>query len=351
MNIKKVFAATAMILIITASAIGVTRGDSLSVSSREFSDSLPAPAASTKIVTDLRQTDAGTIDGEQYVTLEWVGTSPHYAVEQMDGEKWTLLGITNEPKVNIKGGIKDGQLISFRISRADENGEILDPEEDRVVIKDVKTVPVKPGKPRLVHWYRASDGADFSWKPDEYADGYQVRVEKPNGKKLYKKIIPNSTSPAAASGTAVSASAAGLISLKNSYRGRVACIKIRGYILINNTKKYGEWSDAYCYASAKKITLSGYKDEITVKGLKVKDVVKKEVYVSTKEKSGYKLAGTADEKETSIKVHEFGKKLIESDKTYHVRVFYYYNINNKLTKSPVYDEGKVYVEPTYLYLD
>ena len=277
----------------------------------------------------------------------------------MDGEKWVTLGVTNEPKVNIKGGIKAGQLVSFRVSRADENGDILDPEEDRVIIDDIKTVPVKPTKPKLVHWYRASDGADFSWTPDEYSDGYQVRVERLSGKKLYKKNIPNSSGSedqSSASGTsaslkAVSASAVGLISLKPSYHGKVAGIKVRGYILINNKKKYGDWSDTYYYASAKKITLSGYKDEITVKGLKVKDAIKKEIYVSTKEKSGYKLAGTASEKETSIKVHEFGKKLIESDKTYYVRVFYYFKINDKLTKSPIYDEGKVYVEPTYLYLD
>ena len=354
-----------MLVVIVAAA----NGDpirSLSVSEPAVSDEV---AENTTGITELRQTDAGVIDGECYVTFEWAGTASYYAIEQMDGVNWVYLGATNEPKVNIKGGIQAGQNLSFRISPANEAGEKLDPEAPGAVIDNVKTVPVKQKKPSLIHWYRASDAADFSLKPDENVDGYQVKVVKLNGKKLYKAFIssealsepsvsevaPVAASGSAASGSAVTGSAvtgsASVISLSPSYRGKVAGIKVRGYILVNNKKKYGEWSDTFYYASAKEIKLSGYKDAITVKGLKVKDTEKKEVYISKKKNKGFKPAGSIGAKETSIKVSEFGKNLIESDKSYYVRVFYYFKINGKLEKSPVYDEGKVYVEPTYLYLD
>lgn len=355
------------ILIIVMLTITVAAAKGNTVRSLSFSDPTidNKAAENTSGISDIRQTDAGVIDGECYVTIEWTGSSSFYAIEQMDGEKWVYLGVTNEQKVNVKGGIQAGQLLSFRISPADESGEKLDPQGTGAVIENVKTVPDKQKKPDLIHWYRASDAADFSWLPDEFVDGYQVKVVNLSGKKLYKTSISNTaftepqisdeTAAGAASGSAASGSAASgsasVVSLSPSYRGKVAGIKVRGYIIVNDKKKYGAWSDTYYYASAKEIKLSGYKDTITVKGLKVKDAEKKEVYISKKKNSGFKLAGSAGAKETSVKVSEFGKNLIVSDKSYYVRVFYYYKIDDKLEKSPVYDEGKVYVEPTYLYLN
>lgn len=311
--------------------------------------------ASTTVVQELKQIDAayGSLNGEEeshYVTISWRGTAEKYILYQVlpgtveREEKLSVIApIAEEPHqflVTINR-LKPELTLAFRIYECDETGAKLSEEDPGVTLRDVKTLPDTQETPQLGYWYRSSNKADFLIGSDAFSEGYQVRAETYKGKKLATKTVGGS----AASGGAVS-----LVTLKPSYRGKVVHVKVRGFITVNGVKKYGNWSEPYTYASAKKIKLSGYKDAITVSGMKVKGAKKKEIYISKKEKKGFKLAKTVGSKTTSCKVSQYGKKYVHSDRTYYVRIYYYYKVNGKLQKSEVYDKGKVYIKPTYFYL-
>lgn len=294
------------------------------------------------VITDLKQTDA-TSDS---VTLRWNGTAPKYVLVQLysSGEVAGTIGTVTSP-VTIQS-LEAGGRYHFRLYEADEEGKRLSEDDPGVCIRDVRTLPAKQAVPSLDYYYRSSNGVDFSWPSDSFSDGYQLRVEDASGKKLAVKTV---------SGSAVSGSAAESIvqtTIRPSYRGRVVRVRVRGYITLDGKKKYSEeWSDPRYYAAAKKIKLSGSKDAIRVSGVKVKGAVKKVIYVSKKKKKGYRQAAKLGAKETKCKFTEYGGKSIVSDKKYYVRIFYYYKVDGKLQESPVYDEGRVYVKPTYFYLD
>ena len=68
------------------------------------------------------------------------------------------------------------------------------------------------------------------------------------------------------------------------------------------------------------------------------------VYVSNKEKSGYKKVGTYNSKKTSVTIKKYGKAALKSGKTYYVKVVaekkVKINKKYKTFKSTLYYEGK-----------
>ena len=304
-------------------------------------------------VSELQQVDAGfgAVNGEDfkshYVTIMWRGTAANYALYQLlPNDRETKLGVVTpveqEPQLFMVtiNRLKAGLTMAFRVYESDAAGEKLSAEDPGAMIEGVKTLPGQQAAPKLAYWYRNSSKADFSIKTDGFSDGYQVRAETPKGKILVDK---NVTAPAA-SGEAAS------FTLKPAYHGRVVRVKVRGYVKIGGQKKYGDWSTPYVFASAKKVKMSGYKDAIKLSGISVTGAKKKEIYISRKEKKGFKLAKTLGSKTTSCKIGKYGDKYIESDKTYYVRIYYYYKLDGEEHKCAVYDRGKVYVKPTYFYL-
>ena len=327
-------------------------------------------------VTDVTQLDAGVaVFGEgteekesHYVTIGWKGTAAYYSLYQIMGDKGEEkpLGViapepvetpaptatptaTEKPAstginnfvVNING-LEPGLSLNFKIYESDSAGNKINPNESGVLVEGVKTTPAKLGAPKLIKIYQNINDSDFSFRPDAFSEGFQIRAETIKGKKLYVKNLDSA---------AVSGSAAARFSLKPCYPGKIVCVKVRGFVKIGNgTKKYGEWSDTVEYGYAKKIKLSGKKDSIKISGIKVDGASKKEIYVSTKKNKGYKFAKKIGAKTTSTKISKFGKKYVQSKKTYYVRIYYYYKVGKKTKKSPVYDQDMVFVKPAISYI-
>ncbi len=294
-------------------------------------------------VSLIRQTDAA----ENSVTIAWEGTAEHYVMYQYtsSGQEVGKLGVVTSP-VTVDS-LMPGSVNYFKIFECDPEGNKLSEEDPGILIQDVRTLPKQQAKPELNYWYRASDEADISWASDGQVDGYQLRVEKKNGKKLKTRNV---------TADSVSGQAVVLQSIHPCYRGRVARVRVRGYITLNNGKKkyYGNWSEPLYYASAKDIRLSGGGDTIYVSGLKVKDASKKEIFVSRKKDKGFEMAAIAGAKDTKCQFSEYGEHMISSGtsgRTYYVRVYYYFEVDGKEMKSPVYDEGSVYVKPTYFDIE
>ncbi|MBO4396806.1 MAG: hypothetical protein J5819_10740 [Eubacterium sp.] len=291
----------------------------------------------------IRQTDAT----ETSVTVSWEGTAGQYLMYQYtsSGQEVGKLGVVTSP-VTIDS-LMPGSTNFFKIFECDPEGNKISEDDPGIMLQGMRTLPKQQAKPELTYWYRASDEADISWASDGQVDGYQIRVEKLNGKKLSSATITASS---------VSGQATVMKTIKPCYRGRVARVRVRGYINLNNGKKkyYGEWSEPLYYASAKEIKLSGGGDTIHVSGLKVKDASKKEVFVSPKKNKGFEMAALVKDKDTKCQFSEYGEHMISSGtsgRTYYIRVYYYFEVDGKEMKSPVYDEGSVYVKPAYFDIE
>lgn len=320
--------------------------------------------------TEVRQLDAGYAElngsGTYYATIGWKGPADYYGVYQVMSDKTDgkCLGVvtpsveetpgaTASPSVSAAatatpaaGGLKNfmvtltdlipGSKYTYRIYESDSAGNRATPSDTGVLVENIKTIPVKLGKPSILGVYQNLNESEFSFKTDGYSDGYQFRAETLGGKKLRVVNVTDDRTK---------------LSLKPNYPGKIACFKVRGYVDIGNgEKRYGEWSDTVEYGYAKKLKLTGKKDTIKISGIKVEGATKKEIYVSLKKNKGYKLAKKIGAKTTSCKISKFGKKYVQSKKKYYVRIYYYYKVGKVTRKSPVYDQDIVLVKPAYSYI-
>lgn len=330
--------------------------------------------------TEVKQLDAGyatfgegaAAKDSYYVTIGWKGTAEHYCmyhvVDGKEGEK--LRGVidpvpaeTPGPSASPVSGVsatvapKTGGVnefmvtlnelapntkYSYRIYEADKDGNRKNSSDTGVLVENIKTTPKKLQTPTLIKVYQNLKESELLFRKDGYSDGYQYQAVTLKGKNICKKDIVGE----AASGSSVTG-----FSLKPSYPGQIVCVRVRGGVDIGNGEmRYGEWSDTVEYGYAKKIKLSGKKDTIKVSGMKVDGAAKKEIYVSLKKNKGYKLAKKVGAKATSAKVSKYGKKYVQSKKTYYIRVYYYYKVGKEMKKSPVYDQDMVFVKPAISYI-
>ena len=126
--------------------------------------------------------------------------------------------------------------------------------------------------------------------------------------------------------------------------GQFTRARVRAYIIVNNTKLYGNWSDYSYNATSSKVTLkrSANKKKITVKWKKVKGVAGYTVYVSTKSNGGWKKVKNYGKKATKAIITKYGKKKLSKNKTYYVKVAYMIKVKGKKITSSIYSTGAAY---------
>ncbi|MCR4690908.1 MAG: hypothetical protein K5739_06165 [Lachnospiraceae bacterium] len=126
------------------------------------------------------------------------------------------------------------------------------------------------------------------------------------------------------------------ITVKND---KVYTVQVRAFTEINNNQVYGEWSDPITVFTVpmipetKKGIVIDSKGRMKVKWNKIDGVDSYEVYVSTKERDGYKCVAKVPATKSSATIKKWNKKKFKKKKTYYVYVVAYKNVGGTICSS------------------
>lgn len=160
------------------------------------------------------------------------------------------------------------------------------------------------------------------------ADGYQVVVYNAAGKKI--KTFENSKY-------------ASYIWYNNAPKNSWVNVKVRGYVNINGSPKYGEWSNNTICVSQPSIGKATKRTgKIQVNWPKVKNATGYDIYVSYSQKNGYRKVKSVKAKTTSLSLNKFKNKTISRKKSYYVYVVAKVKVKGKTYRSIPYYTTRVW---------
>lgn len=262
-----------------------------------LSKASPVPAAYVSAVTGLAQSGAG----KDSVTLTWTpaeGAAEYrvYYKEAASDSDFVLSGATAGASYTIKG-LKDGVKYFARVKSFD--GER---ESASAALYDVVTLPAKIEGLKQESWYYFVHVLNLKWERKSGVSGYEVILADSKGKKLKKKNV--------------SYPSVSFEKLKDS----VYTVKVRAYTDFQNRRHYSAYSSVNCIPQARisKLKIKGGK--LSMSWNKVSGATGYKIYVSTKEKKGYKLVKTLGKSKKSFALSKFKGKKINPKKTYYAYV-------------------------------
>ncbi len=194
------------------------------------------------------------------------------------------------------------------------------------VLSGTYTKPNKPVTPSMANFgisksfYNTNMVYFGATDPLKSANGSEIEVYTLKGnKKVFTAIGYNNS-----------------FSLKRNTTYKYRC---RFYATYGNEKIYGDWS-GYRYFVFQSVSGKKSGNRIKLGWKKVPNAKSYTVYVSTKEKGGYKKVKTLSKKSTSLTIRKYGKKKINKKKTYYVKVVANLKDGAKSVKSDTYFVGK-----------
>lgn len=166
------------------------------------------------------------------------------------------------------------------------------------------TLPDKLTGLKQERWWYLSKKLRIVWDKQSAASGFEVKLYDNQGK--LKK-----------SSTERGYAFAKEFSVKNN---KVYKVQVRSCVEFNGQKYYSSWSTIYCLNQPmlSKVKVSGNKLEL--KWEKTSGATQYNVYVSTKQKNGYKKVATVSKNRNSCTVKKFSGKKFSPKKTYYVYV-------------------------------
>lgn len=269
-----------------------------------------------------------TAETENSITVQWdaVDDAQQYTVRigaDYQDESGTPVVVPAGTNTYTFGGLKPGAeyYVSVDYTYQTSTGNTYESTagSGRIFTKPGKVTGVNQEK-----WYYYINCVYFGW--DECGDGYQYVVKNSKGKKF-------------ASGDTSSKSTS-VYKVKNTEMYQLKVRANRKVYRPGGTEEviWGPWSDtAYLFTQpmVKKLTVSGGKLKISFN--KVSGLTSYDVFVSTKEKKGYKKVKTLKAKQTSLTVSKLKGKKFSYDKKYYV-----YIVGKKKVGKNTYTSGRNY---------
>lgn len=292
----------------------------------EWSDVLEVVTC-PEAVTNLKQTAATTTSA----TFSWTAVSgaTSYEVYKVVDNNASYIGATKSTSCTIKGlNDKTTYYIYVYAIRSSQTASAIS-YGTYLSSYNINLIPAKMAKPvPTQYWYNLKE-IKLSWDKMSYADGYEVELYKYNGKKATKKITVKSGST-------------DYTYLEKIKANTFYKVRVRAYTTINGKIQKGAWSD-YNYIGQQiepELKYASGKKKIKISWNKMKGAKNYTVYVSTKQKSGYKKVATT--KKTSYTLTKFKKKKLKAGKRYYV-----YVVANRKVGKKTYKSGSQYC--FYLY--
>lgn len=259
-------------------------------------------------VKNLKQVGATT----NSVTLQWnaVSGATSYYVYRQVGNTSTKVAEVKTNKATI-GNLNPSLDYTLKVYAVRKDGSFVAADIEpyptaRINYYDLKLIPAKVNAKKITipYYWQNLNEIKLDWAKTRYTDGYQVQVLKYNGKKAVFSTTATSNYTYA----------------KKLKSNQYYKVRVRGYSLINGAKKYGAWSDYKYFSYQPNVTVKQVRTTKTaqVKWKAVKGATNYTVYISTKQKSGYKKVATT--KKTSLVVKKYGKKTLQKKKNYYVYV-------------------------------
>ncbi len=272
------------------------------------------PSSVIKVVTEpdtvknLKQTAATT----NSMTFSWdavTGATGYYVYQEIDNSgtpKLVATVATNKATIKNLKNSNDYEFHVYSYKKGDTYTAVSY-SYDGLYSYDLKLLPgkINPNKVTNSGFYSSLKKVYFDYAKAPYTDGYEIRVYAYNKNKVVSKVVTTSA----------------YTDLKNIKPNMFYKFKIRGYSIIDGQKKFGAWSN-FKYISHQPDVISanqvGSKKQAKIKWDTVKGATNYTVYMSTKQKSGYKKVATT--KKTSVVVKKLGKTNLKKNKTYYVYV-------------------------------
>lgn len=181
---------------------------------------------------------------------------------------------------------------------------------------------VAPTGVKQTKWYYYANSVNFTWNEQEAADRVEYKVCKAGSTKTFAKDSFTYTPTS--------------FSVNKVKNNTMYTVQMR----VHDQWGWSGWSKkAYLFTqpmvNAKKTKVKGNK--MTVIWGKIKGATSYSVYVSTKEKKGYKKVATVKSSKSSVTVKKLGKKKFSPKKNYYV-----YVVANKKVGKTTYTSGKHY---------
>ena len=269
-------------------------------------------------VQNLRQTKAT----KNSISMNWdaVAGASSYKILIFENYDYKTVATSKTNSVTIKGLDASSNIEYYVAAVKNVNG--YEAVGDRSESVDMKTVPKKVTRVAITDLYDNIKVCYYGWTSCENADGYQYEITSLKGKKKYYKATTTSTSAR----------------LTTYPVGAFTKARVRAYVEINGKKTYGPWSNYDYNACSKDVTARRSKNgkKITLKWKKVSGVSEYRIYISTKEKKGYKKVATVSSKKSSYTITKYNKKNLKKGQKYYVQLRYVGKNGKKKVVSNIY---------------
>lgn len=195
--------------------------------------------------------------------------------------------------------------------------------EGSVGYEEITTVPGKVTGVNQSKWWYYAKSVAFKWNAQGSVGTTRYEYVVRDNKNKVLKTDDTSSSEGRFS------------SVKNN---KLYKLQVRAYVTINGQKIYGEWSDAaylFTQPMVKKAYVSGNKLKISWE--KIDGMTGYDVYVSTKEKTGYKKVKSLSKSKGSLTVSKLKGKKFSKKKKYFI-----YIVGKKKVGKITYTSGRHY---------
>lgn len=274
-----------------------------------------------------------TVAKDNQISLKWdaVEGATYYSVYRKNSyTDYTKMGDVATNKCTIEG-LTNSYAAAYVVTATtevvtNEGKNVVSATSSYSSAITAKTLPAQTLGVSITNYYDNIAIAYYGWSVTPNCDGYQFQLLNTSGKKIANTYVSGNS-----------------IRLDPYKKGVFLKARVRAYVNVDGEKKFGEWSSNYYSASSKKIEVrrSANRKKIMLSWKKISGVSQYDVYVSTRQSTGFKKVKSVSGSKSSCTITKYGKKALNKNKTYYIRVKYIGKDGAKKYTSTIVGTGSI----------